>query len=30
MGLLSAFRLKVSWTEVAKRTGLQVIKDNVL
>ena len=30
MGILSRFRVPIGWTEVAKRTGSQVIKDNVL
>jgi membrane protein len=30
MGVLSRFRVPIRWTEVAKRTGSQVIKDNVL
>ena len=30
MGALSRFRVPIRWTEVAKRTGSQVIKDNVL
>jgi membrane protein len=30
MGLLSRLRVPISWTEVARRTGSEVLKDNVL